>query len=127
MSDAESYVRTCIPHFHVCNGPRPGGHFIQKESSEVHDLVLEHVGRIVVREMREMTVWIARNGRHNNQRYHWDENCTRLGNAKNPDEMSLAIARRGRTPCGWCYGKPDLGENDWSFQRDLRREAEENA
>lgn len=41
---------TVAPHFHICNGPRPGGHFYQSEAWEVRDMVLDHVTRVIERE-----------------------------------------------------------------------------
>lgn len=47
------YTDAAAPHFHVCNGPRPGGHFIQKEAWPVRIMVLDHVCRVTERFAQE--------------------------------------------------------------------------
>jgi len=37
------------PHFHVANGPRPGGPFSQDAAWIVRDWVMEHVARTAAR------------------------------------------------------------------------------
>jgi len=41
----ERYISTLLPHFHVCNGERPHGHFLQEEAWEVNDWVQSHISR----------------------------------------------------------------------------------
>lgn len=41
--EIRSYLDTLVPHFHVCSGPRPGGHFLQSEAWMVHEMLIDSV------------------------------------------------------------------------------------
>lgn len=41
------YLAVHVPHFHVCNGRRPNGAFLQKEAWVVNDWVIESVSRLI--------------------------------------------------------------------------------
>jgi len=56
--------------------------------------------------------------------YHTDKNCSRLGCAKNREQISdEMIKRRGLELCGTCEGDADTTQYDNSYQRALKRAA----
>lgn len=42
-----SYIDILVPHSHICNGPRPGGHFYPNNVWAVREMVVDHVGRLI--------------------------------------------------------------------------------
>lgn len=48
-----SYLDVTAPHFHICNGKRPGGHFLQGPAWEVRETVLQSVCQCVERAVNK--------------------------------------------------------------------------
>lgn len=47
--DVRGYIDSHVPHFHVCNGDRPGGYFLQGPAWQVRECTIDSVTRAIER------------------------------------------------------------------------------
>lgn len=58
------YIDMMCPHFHVCRGERPNGHFTQDEAGEVRELVLNDVVNTIESEIDQDEIGFSNLGNY---------------------------------------------------------------